>query len=70
MTGSGDKVYLKVIKNGNLLQLVDNKISTNCDIDKNKDFDNSFAKALNAGVLTPIIDSALTEGIVVICILR
>lgn len=44
MTGSGDKVYLKVIKNGNLIQLVDNKISTNCDIDKNKDFDNRMLR--------------------------
>ena len=44
MTGSGDKVHLKVIKNGNLIQLVNNKISEDNEINKNIDFDNRMLK--------------------------
>lgn len=44
MTGSDNKVYLKVIKSGNLIQLVNNKISAGRDIDKNMNFDNRMLK--------------------------
>ena len=44
MTGSGDKVHFKVIKNGNLIQLINNKTSEDNDINENVDFDNRMLK--------------------------
>lgn len=44
MTGSGSKVHLKVIRNGNLIQLVNSKISNDSEINENLDFDNRMLK--------------------------
>lgn len=44
MTGTGDKVHLKVIKNGNIVQLIGNKLLKERTNEKNIDFDNRMLK--------------------------
>lgn len=64
MTGSGNNVYFKVIKNGNLIQLVNKQTEAEKSLDEdNRDFDNKMLKAAS-NINKNIVVDEVKDGIV------